>query len=145
MKNIFLILCSLVVFASCKEDEGFSSKNTMSYNGEDTVIKYLEAKQVGENLLITGANDDDHGFVIEFRDKTLDTLDGTYTFNDDEESYNPTTDFSGAILNNSTGAHIVTAGTVEVNNEDGTNITLSFIVTADGIPATGVYIGIYTE
>lgn len=145
MKNLFLILCSLFLMVNCNDDDETSITNVMSYNDEDIPIKYLEAKQVGDNLLMTGANDDDDGFIIEFRDKTIATLDGVYTFNDDEEGYNPVTDFSGAFLNNSTGAHVVTSGQVTVDDVDGTNIKLSFIVNADGIPATGVYVGTYTE
>lgn len=144
MKKLFLILCSLFLMVNCSDDDKTSMTNVMSYNNEDIPIKYLEAKQVGDNLLITGANDDDHGFIIEFRDKTIETLDGVYTFNDDDE-YNPVTDFSGAFLNNSTGAHVVTSGQVTVDDVDGTNITLSFVVNADGISATGVYVGDYTE
>ena len=146
MKKIALILISILLVNCTKDDDSVPTVvNEMSYDGEDTPINYLEILQQGDNLVITGAKDEDHGFIIEFRDKTLETLDGTYTFNDDEEGYNPVTDFSGAVLINSTGIHAVTSGQVTVDDVDGTNITLSFVVNADGIPATGVYVGTYTE
>lgn len=146
MKKILLIVMSLLLL-SCSQDDDTTqtAKNEMSYDGEDTPITVLEILQQGNNLILTGANDDNQGFIIEFRDKTLETLDGTYTFNNDEEGYNPVTDFSGATLINSTGYHNVTSGQVTVDDIDGTNITLSFNVNADGIPATGVYVGVYED
>lgn len=146
MKKILLIVMSLLLL-SCSQDDDTTqtAKNEMSYDGEDTAITVLEILQQGNNLILTGANDDNQGFIIEFRDKTLETLDGTYTFNNDEEGYNPVTDFSGATLINSTGYHNVTSGQVTVDDIDGTNITLSFNVNADGIPATGVHVGVYED
>ncbi|SMC64613.1 hypothetical protein [Moheibacter sediminis] len=156
MKNIFLILCSLLLVINCKSDDESASDNNgnannkMSYKGNEVSLNGVEFYNVPEEGVILYIFDDDiyyDGAQVNFRDVYFEGLDGSYTFHVIDQNFDPNSHFwSGSIVNHFVEAlgEPLIGGEITINIS-GSNITVDFeLETAEGT-AIGHYQGSFQE
>lgn len=156
MKNIFLILCSLLLLVSCKSDDESVADNTgngnnkMKYNGNEVPLKGVEFYNVPDEGVILYIFENDtyyDGAMVNFRDVYFEDLDGNYTFHIIDPNFDPNSNFwSGSITNHNVEAlgKPLTGGEIALK-VSGNSITVDFeLQTAEGT-ATGHYEGPYQE
>lgn len=149
MKKILLILASILLICSCKDDDdkggSNNEENTMSYLGKEFDLSEVDIELTGDDLIIyaNSLTEEDGGVSILFYDMTVEDLNGTFTQNSNDETYQPHENFYNAIVGNSDESSVVSDGSVTITT-DGSHINFSFDFDAYGDPATGHFKGVYT-
>lgn len=158
MKKLLLILLSTMLLVNCKDDDESNGNNNgdgngnnkMTYLGEDIPLNGVEFYNVQGEGVILYIHDGSayyNGAQVNFAESYFDDLGGTYTFNVNDQTYDPNSNFwAGSITNFDSDViyEEITDGqiTVQVN---GNTISVDFeLETAMGV-ATGHYEGGYTE
>ena len=149
MKKILIILLSSLFLLNCKDDEdssgGSENSNVMNYLGETHDLAFVQIYYFENSLNVQSATaDENYGFAISFMDKAFEDLNGNYTHNPDNNTYNAAIHFNAATIYYLGDAMFVQSGQVNIQM-DFTNeqITIDFEFTVMGEPVTGHYQGPY--
>lgn len=103
MKLIFLFLVSTLLLMNCKDDDNGSGPqaqpNEQSYLDETNPVDFMRIYYIDEGLVIEGGNTaETRGFGILFPDTQIGSVNGSYTLNTDDVTYDPETEFRAGIV-----------------------------------------------
>lgn len=156
MKNIGIIICSLLFIISCKSDDDSDSANNgngnnkMTYKGNEIALNGLEFYDVpGEGVILYIFEDDTfyNGIQVNFSDSYFNDLDGNYTFQPNDENYDPDANFwAGNVTNHNTEAigEEIIDGQIRVQR-NGNSVSVDFEMETEQGTAIGHYEGFYEE